>query len=99
MPVAIVLMSFALASFADICDQMFIFKDGSSATMTNYDEKGKVTGSNKTVYNNVSKTADGVTVNASAETFDKKGKSTAKSEYTMKCKGGTLYMDMRMMIP
>jgi hypothetical protein len=99
LPVLICTFSFLLASFADMCDGLHMFKEGTTATMTNYNEDGKVTGSNKTVYTGVTKNADGVTVTANSETFDKKGKSDAKGTYTMKCKGGNLYLDMRMMIP
>ncbi len=80
------------------CDKMFIFKEGTSTTMTSYNEDGKVTGSTKTVYTKVNKNATGVSVTANQENFDKKGKSTTKSEFVLKCEKGALIIDMRMMM-
>lgn len=90
--------AFGLSSFADMCDNLYMFKEGSSTKMTHYNEKGKETGSNKTVYTSVNKSGDVVTVKATSETFDKKGKSEGTANYTMRCKDGILYFDMRMML-
>jgi hypothetical protein len=81
------------------CDKLVFFKEGTSATMTSYNDDGKVTGSTKTMYTKVSKNATGTSVTASQENFDKKGKSASKGEYTLKCENGTLVIDMRSMIP
>jgi hypothetical protein len=67
--------------------------------MASYDEEGKITGTTKTNYSKVAKTATGNSVTAIQENFDKKGKSTTKSEYTIRCSDGTLFLDMKMMIP
>ncbi|MEW6469583.1 MAG: hypothetical protein AB1458_11695 [Bacteroidota bacterium] len=86
-------------AFTDACDAMLFFKEGSSVTFTSYDDNDKVSGSHKTVYSKVTKTGGTVSATASAEYFDKKGKSTGKAEYIMKCSGGTIMIDMRMMMP
>jgi hypothetical protein len=94
--VTVLLCSFTIA---DVCDTLLFFNEGASTTMTSYNDDGKPTGSTKTNYSKVTKTAVGTSVTATQENFDKKGKSTTKSEYTIKCSGGTLFFDMKMMIP
>lgn len=95
---AFLLMSFTLP-LGD-CDKMFFFKEGTSTTMTSYNEDGKITGSSKTLYSKVIKSADGITlVTANQENYDKKGKLASKSEFGIKCQNGTIYFDMKMMLP
>lgn len=81
------------------CSTLLFFKEGTATTMTSYNDDGKVTGTTKTVYTKVTKNANGVSVTASQENFDKKGKSATKSDYTLKCEKGTLIIDMKMMMP
>lgn len=96
------LVAFAALGFtfksAD-CNSLLFFKEGTQTTMTSYNDDGKVTGSSKTIYSKVVKNAGGVSVTASQENFDKKGKSSTKSEYTIKCEKGTLFFDMKMALP
>lgn len=81
------------------CNTLLFFKEGTATTMTSYNDDGKVTGTTKTIYTKVSKTPLGVSVTASQENFDKKGKSATKSDYTLKCEKGNLIIDMKMMMP
>ena len=67
--------------------------------MTSYDNDKKLTGSSKTTYTKVAKISTGASVSAHQEQFDKKGKATTKTDFTIKCVGGTLYFDMKMMMP
>lgn len=96
-PASILLLS--AFTLGDACSSLVFFKEGTSATMTSYNDDGKVTGSTKTLYTKVNKTTTGASVTAQQESFDKKGKPSSKSEYTINCEGGVLKFDMKMMIP
>lgn len=80
------------------CNKLLFFKEGTMTTMTSYNDDGKVTGTTKTTFTKVTKTGAGVSVIATQENFDKKGKSATKNDYTLKCEGGILTIDMRMMM-
>lgn len=95
---AVILIGAAFA-FSYSCDSLFFFKEGSSITMTSYDDKDKLSGTQKTVYTKITKGGTTTSVTASSEYFDKKGKSTSKGDYTIKCDKGVLYFDMKMMVP
>ncbi len=83
----------------DACDNMMFFNEGATATMTSYDDDKKITGSAKTTFTKVTKLTDGASVSAHQEHFDKKGKPSTQTDFTFKCINGTLYMDMKMMMP
>jgi hypothetical protein len=80
------------------CTKLIFFKEGTMTTMTSYNDDGKMTGTSKTTYTKVTKSATGMVVNATQENFDKKGKPSTKSEYTLKCENGSLMIDMRSMM-
>ncbi len=86
-------------TFRDVCDSLLYFKEGASTTMTSYNEDGEVTGSTKTVYSDVSRTGAEASVSAAQENFDKKGKKVSGTEFVIRCAGGTLFFDMKMMVP
>ena len=67
--------------------------------MTSYNDDGKITGSTKTSYSKVVKAIGGATVTANQENYDKKGKLSNKSEFSIRCNKGILYFDMKMMMP
>lgn len=81
------------------CSGLFFFKEGTMTVMTSYNEDGKVQGSSKTTYQKLTKTPTGLTIFALSENFDKKGKSQGKNEYSISCDKGTLYFDMKSMMP
>jgi hypothetical protein len=91
-----ILLSFVLPS--DGCSSLLFFKEGTSMTLTSYSDDDKLLGSSKTVYTKVTKTATGAEVEANQESFDKKGKSQGKSNFTLKCINGTLLFDLKMML-
>lgn len=80
------------------CGSLLFFKEGTRITLTSYGSDDKLLGSSKTTYDKVTKTADGAVVQASQESFDKKGKSQSKSNFTLKCANGTLFFDLKMML-
>jgi hypothetical protein len=94
---AMVLAGFTFPAFN--CSDLIFFKEGTRVTMTSYNKDGKETGSVKTLYTQVIKQADGASVSAQQEVFDKKGKSSSKAEYTITCQKGVLFFDMKTMLP
>ncbi len=81
------------------CKKIIFFTEGTATTMTSYNDDGKVTGSTKTTYTKVSKTAAGASVMAHQENFDKKGKPSTVSDFMIKCDNGVLIFDMKMSMP
>jgi hypothetical protein len=81
------------------CDSLLYFKEGATTTMTSYNDDGKPTGSSKTVYGKVNKSGDAVSVSATQEVYDKKGKLQGNTQFTVSCAGGNINVDMRSMIP
>ena len=94
---AIIITSFSFLP-AD-CSSLLFFKEGSQSTMTSYNSDGKLIGTTKPSYTKVTKTTNGATVSATQENYDKKGKLSTTSNYTIKCDKGTLYFDLKMMMP
>lgn len=83
----------------DVCDNMLFFSEGATSTTTSYNEDGKLTGSVKSTFTKVGKVTGGTSVTVHAEYFDKKGKSNNTGDYTITCKSGVLYFDMKAMMP
>jgi hypothetical protein len=97
---AISLLLFGAFTFPSAdCSSLLFFKEGTSTTMTSYNDDGKVTASTKTLYSKVTKSGAAVSVTANQENFDKKGKLSTKSEFTIACSAGVLNFDMKMMMP
>ena len=67
--------------------------------MTMYSKKGDPAGKSIYVISDVQNSGAVTTGTINSEIFDKKGKSIAKAMNTVKCTGGIMQMDMKMMIP
>jgi len=97
--IAGILLTLATFLNAQDCKQFYFLQNNKVVEMTIYNKKGDVTGKN--VYNITDvQTSGGVTTSTiNSEMFDKKGKSTVKATNNVKCSGGVIQMDMKMMIP
>ena len=73
-------------------------KAGSGFEMTNYDGKGKPTGTINYKIAKVSSQGGMSVITIEMEVFNPKGKSELKNSYDMKCDGNTLYLDASTMI-
>lgn len=73
-------------------------KEGSEIELTSYDAKNKVTGTTKQKIIGKETTTNGYKIKFESESFDKKGKSLSKGQYTAKCENGTFYIDMSSMM-
>jgi hypothetical protein len=95
---AVCLMS-TLNVFGQDCKQFLFFQKGKTIEMTIYNKAGEVNG--KQVYQVLDVTNEGSTTtgNLTSEMFDKTGKSFAKSISLVKCNGGVMMVDMKMMLP
>ncbi len=84
---------------AQDCKQFYFLQNNKTVEMTIYNKKGDAVGKN--VYNITDvQTSSGVTTaTINSEFFDKKGKSTVKATNNIKCTGGVMMMDMKMMVP
>lgn len=95
--IAMISMSF-IVSLSD-CDTPIFFKEGVKTTMTSYNDDGKAIGTTKTIYKKVDKSGSAISVNATQENYDKKGKLSVSTDFTIKCLNGTLLFDMKLMLP
>lgn len=81
------------------CTNLYFFKEGASSTMTSYNEDGKILASTKTFYKEVISNGLETSVKARQEHFDKKGKPTVQTDFTIRCANEVIYMDMKMLVP
>jgi len=89
----------SFSCFAQDCKSYYYLQNNKTVEMTIYNRKGEANG--KQVYSVTDvKTGNGATTGTiHSEMFDKKGKSIAKGTSNMKCTGGVLLIDMKMMMP
>jgi len=98
--IKLVTLSFALLAMASLktnaqCNMYAPAKEGSVSEIKQYDEKDKLTGSQKQTVTS----AKNSEVVVKVESFDKKDKPVGTSEIKMKCENGAFIIDMRSMIP
>lgn len=67
--------------------------------MTIYNKKGEPNGRQVYLVSDVVTNGGTTTAGLASEMFDKKGKSIAKANSNIKCNGGTMLIDMKMMMP
>jgi hypothetical protein len=95
----LVLLSMNFGFAPDPCDSLLFFKEGTKTTITSFNDDGKVTGSTKTVYKKVDKSGATTSVSATQENYDKKGKLSVTTDFIIKCINGSLFFDMKLMMP
>jgi len=88
-----------LHSRAQDCQRYLFLQKNKTIEMTIYDKKGEA--SAKQVYQVSDVSTSGAVTKGSlaTEMFDKKGRSMAKANSTVQCNGGTMMVDMKMMLP
>lgn len=67
--------------------------------MSIYDKKGDLNGRLVYTVSGVANTGSLTTANVQSEMFDKKGKTIAKGTSVMKCNGGMMMINMKMIMP
>lgn len=89
----------ALPGIAQDCRNYYYLQNNKTVEMTIYNKKGDVSGKQVYTISGVQKTNGATTGTLNSEMFDKKGKSLAKGISIMKCNGGVLMIDMKMLLP
>ena len=84
---------------AQDCNIYFPSKEGSMVELTQYDAKNKVTSVTRQTVKSKEATAKGVKINFLSESFNPKGDSLYKGQYSVKCENGIFYFDMNNFMP
>lgn len=90
---------FYLIAAAQDCTNYFYLQANKTIEMTLYNRKGDPNGKQVFRVSNVSGSGSGMTAEVESESFNKKGKSIAKTTGTYGCKNGVLLVDMKMNLP
>ncbi len=90
---------FFSASVAQDCAQFYFLQNNKTITMASFNKKGNETARQVYKVTNVQQDGSAVTAELATELFDKKGKSVATSNSTVRCENGVMLMDMKMSIP
>ena len=97
LPIACIL--FSLTAFTQDCGNYLFLQKNKTIEMTIYNKKGEPNGLQVYQVSNVASDAGVTTASLNSEMFDKKGKSISKAASTVKCNGGVMMVDMKMMLP
>jgi hypothetical protein len=89
----------ATAARSQDCSQYFFLQKGKTIEIGSYDRKGDSIGRQVYTVADVSTSGGTVTGSLSSETFNKKGKSIAKATGKIRCNGGVMMVDMKLMLP
>lgn len=92
------LFSFSFLAKAQNCEAYYPMDEGSVFEMTSYDAKGKETGKARNTVIEKKVNGDELEAVVKVDHFDKKGKESFSSEYSMFCKNGQFSLDMRNMM-
>ncbi|HMH22035.1 MAG TPA: hypothetical protein VK563_09675 [Puia sp.] len=88
-----------LQAFSQDCKSYFFLQKNKTIEMTIYNKKGEPNGKMVYLVSDVATAGATTTAALASEMFDKKGKSTAKANSSIRCNGGVMMIDMKMMIP
>lgn len=97
LPIACILLT--LTAFTQDCANYLFLQKNKTIEMTIYNKKGEPNGLQVYQVSNVANDAGVTTASLNSEMFDKKGKSISKAASTVKCNGGVMMIDMKMMLP
>ena len=97
--VLVLLVFIAPALRAQDCSSYYYLQDNKTVEMSLYDKKGDLAG--KVVYSIADvKSANGTTTaNVQSQMFDKKGRTFAKGNSVVKCNGGVMMVNLKMVMP
>lgn len=96
---AFAVIFFALSSAAQDCSNYFFLQNNKTVEMTVYNKKGEPDGKQVYIISDVNSSGGTTTSNMQSEMFNKKGKSMAKGKGSIQCKGGVMFVDMKIMLP
>jgi hypothetical protein len=81
------------------CQRFLFLQKDKVVEMTIYNKKGEPNGRQVYTISDVVNGGGVTTASLASELFDKKGKSMAKANSVVKCDGGVMLIDMKMMLP
>jgi len=84
---------------AQDCKTYLFLQKNKVVEMTIYNKKGETNGRKVYQVSDVATTGGVTSGNLATEMFDKNGKSMAKATSTVRCDGGVMMIDMKMMMP
>lgn len=88
----------ALPAFSQTCQNFLFLQKNKTIEMTVYNKKGEPNGREVYQVSDVSSSGGTTTGTLASEMFDKKDKSIAKANSSIQCKGGEIFVDMKMML-
>lgn len=94
----LLILAVLLAAFSDAfaqCNEFYHLREGSEWTMESYNEKGKLSGSNKQTVTSFEGEANAFKAGVHMVVYDKKGKEVTQGDLEFKCENGTMLIDMR----
>lgn len=93
-------LSIACFVFSQECGTMYnYFKEGAELEYTHYDKKGKLSMINHQKIKQLSTSKDTLVAVMDTRMVDEKGKEMYTGNFPVKCHNGTIYMDMRSIMP
>lgn len=88
-----------VSTYAQDCKNYYYLQNNKTVEMSIYDKKGDLNGRLVYTVSGVANTGNLTTANVQSEMFDKKGKTIAKGTSVMKCNGGMMMINMKMIMP
>ena len=85
--------------YAQDCAQYLFLQNGKTIEVSVYNKKGDPNGRNVYSVSNVTTGGGTTSGQLASEIFDKKGKSVGKATSVIKCTGGVMLIDMKLMLP
>lgn len=93
------LVLLAAFCYSQDCSNYYYLKNNSTVEMSIYDKKGGISGRLVYSVSGVTNSNNITTASVKSEMFDKKGRTIATGSSIMKCNGGIMMINMKMVIP
>ena len=84
---------------AQDCSNYYFLQNNKTVEMTVYNRKGDPNGKQIYTISDVKNSGGSTTSNFNSEMFNKNGKSIVKGSGKVECKGGVMFVDMKMLLP
>lgn len=98
-PYLLLFLLSSLVAWTQDCSSYLFLQQGKTIEVTIYNKKGEPNGRQVYTVSNVANSGGVMTGTLSTQSFDKKERPTTSSSNTIKCTGGVLQMDMKLMLP
>lgn len=99
LPCLLVFLLMGTAGWSQDCTQYFFLQKGKTIDIGDYGKKGDSIGHQVFTVTDVSTSGNTTTGSLNSEMFNKNGKSMARTTGKIKCNGGVMMVDMKLMVP